>query len=173
MVTCSTVNRFPGRRLFASYAREDERVVRQLVKLIGVSGAFVFLDQEQIPPGSDWQLALNEGIVQTDALIVFWSRNAVGSEWVRREWEFALRLGKVVIPVRLDASDLPSELNRLQAIDLRVETDVHGLAHKTVLRSILDPWEPDEFVRVLYLCSEHLRDELSGQLSDAEKGIEP
>jgi hypothetical protein len=51
-------------------------------------------------------------------MVVFWCEHAKASDWVRREYLTALELGKKVIPVLLDDSEIPDAL-QLQGVDLR------------------------------------------------------
>ena len=143
-------------RFFTSYARKDERIVRQILKLVTISGAFAFFDQDHISPGSDWRITLATAIGESDAIIVFWSRNASESAWVRREWKLGLRLGKRIIPVRLDGVPMPKELSRLQAIDLRVTIPCEGVVHKSIFYSLLREWDPGELERLLCLSANKL-----------------
>ena len=145
---------------FISYARKDERIVRQLIKLVTISGGFIFFDQDDIQPGMDWREALAEALVNSDSIIVFWSQNANNSDWVRREWEYGIEIGKRVIPVQIDNTDLPKELSRLQAIDLRVMQTIQGMVPKQIYRSLLGEWKPDELSNLLGLAATKLMEEI-------------
>jgi len=149
-----------GTHFFASYSRKDELVVRQLLKLVTVSGGFAFLDQDGIVPGADWRSTLVGAIAEADALLVFWSTNASRSTWVRREWQLGLELQKRVIPVQLDSTPMPRQLSWLQAIDLRVLVPIQGMVHKSAYYSLLKKWEPEVQEMILRMATTKLTDEL-------------
>jgi hypothetical protein len=147
-------------RFFVSYARDDARVVHQLVKLVTLSGALAFIDTDHIAPGDDWQQTIRFAVTSADAVVVFWSARARVSVWVRREWRLGLELGKRVIPVLMDSTTLPTELAHLQAIDLRVRTSVRGVVNAPLYASLLGSWEAATLARLLHTAAEKLATEL-------------
>ena len=79
----------------------------------------MFLDCLDIMPAENWRAVLEREILGREALLLFWSTAASRSEWVDREWHFALeRLGDDhIIPNALEAPETcppPSELEHLQ-----------------------------------------------------------
>jgi hypothetical protein len=106
----------PVRRLFACYSRQDGRRVHELVRLIRVSGAPVFLDVDSIRAGTKWQTEIDLAIDASDAVVVFWSLTAAQSPEVAREVEVATRLGKDIVPVLLDDIPLSAELAEFQGV---------------------------------------------------------
>jgi len=85
-------------RIFASYSHQDTPVVDTVVETLKVVGFDVLIDRETLQAGRDWSRQLEELIDQADIFQLFWSENSARSEYVRREWEYALlqsvRLGK-------------------------------------------------------------------------------
>ena len=78
----------------------------------------VFLDVVSLRAGEQWQLRLEQEIADRDAFFLFWSRAAIRSEWVEREWRKAIELRGVgfVRPVPLELPDVappPAELAHL------------------------------------------------------------
>jgi len=111
-----SINISQARTVFMSYAREDEDLILPVAHLLRAAGAVVFLDLEDIPYGEKWESVLLEQLHASERILVFWSVNAVNSEWVRREYLTAIGLGLRVIPVPLDATPLPAELATFQAL---------------------------------------------------------
>lgn len=78
----------------------------------------VLIDTD-LPPGVPWRPALELGICRSDRVLLMWSRRAAASAEVAREIQTARLCGVPVVPVLLDATPLPSDVGRLQAIDWR------------------------------------------------------
>lgn len=104
------------RSVFISYAREDWPEVEASADLLRAGGVKVFIDTRDIPFGDRWQEALRKALERCERVLVFWSLAARGSDWVEREWRTALSLGKRIVPMLLDATPLPSELQPLHAL---------------------------------------------------------
>jgi hypothetical protein len=87
----------PGRRfhkIFASYSHKDLDIVKQ-VEVLASSVGFVYLrDWKDLRAGQVWQAELMRMIKEADIFQLFWSRHSMTSDFVRREWEYALSLGK-------------------------------------------------------------------------------
>lgn len=85
---------------FISYGRPDSKafVLRLHQRLIG-AGLKVWVDQNDIPLGVDYQDQINEGIETSDNFIFVISPHAVNSPYCRREIELAVQLNKRIIPL--------------------------------------------------------------------------
>lgn len=113
--------------IFVSYRRDDTRDESvRYHEYLRTLNHVVFLDDEAIPPGADFPPVLWESIRRSDVVLALigprWAaggRIAEPDDYVRREIELALDLGKKVIPVLVDgaavprAEDLPPSLARL------------------------------------------------------------
>lgn len=143
-------------RFFISYSRKDQALVRNLTRLVGLSGAYAFLDEVSIEPGDRWQKAIDSAIREASCVIVFWSRHAEKSEWVDTEWRLGLMLGKKLVPVRLDDTALPTQLSQFQAIDLRIAGAERALANKSVYESLLDITDVKEKERLTLRAAQAL-----------------
>ena len=78
---------------FASYASADRDAV--LARIQGIQKAIpnldVFLDVASLRSGEVWLERLTDEIMRRDVFYLFWSKAASQSEWVRREWQLALK----------------------------------------------------------------------------------
>jgi hypothetical protein len=83
------------------------------------AGAYVFCDTA-IQPGEKWRAVLEENLENCDVLMVFWSAAASASAEVEREWNQGMALRLAVVPVLLDATELPEPLKEYQWVDLAV-----------------------------------------------------
>src|SRR6185369_17054198 len=105
------------RSVFISYARADSQLVLADVELLRACGVRVFVDVRNIGYGEPWRAVLTKAIDACERVIVFWSAAAKVSNWVEREWRMALERGKKVVPMLLDDTPLPMELEEFQALN--------------------------------------------------------
>lgn len=79
-------------------------------------GWSVWWDRE-IAAGEAFDEVIEEAVRATRCVVVLWSENSVGSRWVRAEaGEGANR--DILVPVRLDRTDVPLGFRQIQAADL-------------------------------------------------------
>jgi uncharacterized membrane protein YhaH (DUF805 family) len=102
--------------VFVSYAREDRARADQIAQALQAAGIDVFWDTE-IPPGQTWADFIEAKLGQCKAVIVLWSETSTRSQWVREEARMARDRGKL-IPVLLDASQMPFGFGEVQAANL-------------------------------------------------------
>ena len=121
------------RRLFVSYAREDQLWAKDTTRTARSYGMEVFLDLTSIRAGADWPEALRQAIERADLVRLGWSKYAAQSEWVRREYTAALQKhsGSLLIDL-LDETPLPAELAHIQA-------EKSALANTAAERILRDP----------------------------------
>ena len=106
-------------RVFISYSRKDLHLIEPVVDLLRATRDMVFHDVDTIRPGKRWRAELDEALVDTNLLVVFWCRHAAGSKYVREEYEAAMAKGKDVLPLLIDDTPLPPSLADFQFIDFR------------------------------------------------------
>ena len=82
------------RRIFASYSHRDLPIVEQFERFVEATGDRYLRDHKILRAGEAWDDRLLELISEADVFQLFWSRNALASPHVRREWEHALSLGR-------------------------------------------------------------------------------
>jgi hypothetical protein len=80
------------RKIFASYAHEDVRVVRPFISHIETLGDRYLVDVRNLRSGEVWSSKIEDMIREADIFQLFWSSNSMRSEYVRKEWEYALSL---------------------------------------------------------------------------------
>jgi hypothetical protein len=79
------------RSAFASYASPDRPEVLRRVQGLAAAGVEVFMDVLSLRAGQDWERQLVDNIRRRDVFYLFWSPAARASEWVNREWRYALQ----------------------------------------------------------------------------------
>ena len=79
---------------FISYARENIAEVTGRIQGIqkGNPDLKLFFDKDSLRSGEQWESKLKQEIEQRDILYLFWSKAASESEWVEKEWRYALEL---------------------------------------------------------------------------------
>jgi hypothetical protein len=120
-----------GPRIFLSYAREDADRVAALYRNLRAAGFSPWMDTQDIPPGTDWNTAIHEAIENADFFLACISHSSIRKTGVLAdEIQSAVEIWKrrhsrdiYLIPVRLEASPLPDNLQHLQWADVFTESD--------------------------------------------------
>jgi hypothetical protein len=102
--------------VFISYSRADTERVTPLRDALRGMGYRVFFDVQSIDPGSRWKDRLRRSIGASRTLVLCWSEQTRGSEFVSFEYSQAEAFRRPIFPWRLDKTPLPSMLE-LQAIN--------------------------------------------------------
>jgi TIR domain len=112
------------RKLFVSYARENKRDVDQLVEHLGTMGYQTWVDAA-LRGGQEWWEEILARIADSDVVIAIYSSAALNSTACGREFEWAVALGKPVVPVAVEPppTALPSRFARRQIIDYSEPTE--------------------------------------------------
>jgi TIR domain len=119
--------------IFVSYSHQDAGLVKPVVGLLRATKDLVFQDVDAIKPGSRWRPQIEEALGVAQLIVLFWCYHSSRSAEVRKEYELAVSTGKDVLPVLLDATPLPKELNEYQWVDFR---QFVGLGHRFFKRWI-------------------------------------
>lgn len=103
---------------FVSYSSQDRSRVAAIIQ--GMKKARpemdVFFDVDSLRSGMDWQRTLRSEIERRDILFLCWSLSAKESEWVDREWRYALEYKGLsfIEPIPIDPPNIcppPKELS--------------------------------------------------------------
>ena len=111
--------------LFVSYARPDRRQVSTLVEQLRQAGIGVWLDSD-LAGGQPWWDKILGQLKSCDDVLAAVSRAAVNSQACRFEREYAVGLGKPVLPITLEsmpAGLFPQDIARIQVIDYSQPSD--------------------------------------------------
>ena len=103
------IKRFDFKSAFVSYASKDRGRVASIIQGIKTvrPDMKIFFDVESIQRGQKWKEVLEYEIAHCDILFLFWSKNARESEWVDKEWRYALKIkgDECIEPVPLDSPE--------------------------------------------------------------------
>jgi hypothetical protein len=114
-------------RLFISYSRVDQAFALKLAKDLGARGFRVWIDQQAIPAGANWDVQVEEGIRKSDCVLAILSPASVDSQQVRDEVLLARHAGKKIFPILYQPCEAPMNLLRLQRVDFTASYE-QGLA---------------------------------------------
>lgn len=117
---------------FPSHNSRDEPATRALAARLRAAGVSVWMDNEALRPGIEWQPGLEAGIRAAKSIAVLIGSRGMG-RWQDQEVQVALNLAvrdrRPVIPVLLpgapDAADLPAGLAIRTRVDLRPDANAH------------------------------------------------
>ncbi len=123
---------------FISYSREDSEFALRLATDLKAAGAQVWLDQLDIKPGRPWDNAIEDALTDAPQMLVILSPASSKSQNVRDEIDFALRGGKIVVPILYIDCVIPLRLGRSQRIDFRADY-AGGLTHLLDHLRVTDP----------------------------------
>ena len=145
-------------KVFVSYSRHDEALVRPLAGLLGVaSSGVVFMDVASLQPGDHWEKEILEAVQQASVFVLCWCCECEKSDFVAREIGTALSdPAKKLVPVLLCSTALPAKLSQWQWLDLRgqivhrcdhvhhasVEDDKVDRSDRQPSQAPVQPWAP-------------------------------
>jgi hypothetical protein len=109
-------------KVFLCHASENKPIVQGLYDDLAAAGFAPWLDSEALLPGMDWDLEIKKAMRASDAVIVCLSSFSVSKEgYIQKELKFAQDIqdekprGTIfLIPLRLEACEVPYELQRIQ-----------------------------------------------------------
>jgi TIR domain len=119
------INRYMARKkrckVFVSYSRHDEALVKPLAGLLGVAANdAVFLDIDSIKPGDLWKTEIEEAVKACSVFVLCWCCESRRSEFVNHEINIALEdAEKRLVPVLFCPTPLPTSLASRQWINLQ------------------------------------------------------
>jgi hypothetical protein len=114
-------------KIFISYAKEDVEIAKQLYHDLKNEGLSPWLDIEELLPGLNWKMKINDAIKNSDYFLAILSSNSITKKgYVQNELKIALELldefpqsAIFIIPVRIDeCNPVESKLLNIHWADL-------------------------------------------------------
>lgn len=104
-----------ARVAFLSHSSLDKPFIRQLASDLKANGIQVWLDEQNIKVGESIPEKISQGLAESDYFLLAVSKNAVGSEWVKKELNSALvqeveKRAVHILPLKLDDSEMPAAI---------------------------------------------------------------
>lgn len=103
--------------IFLSYSRSNRNAALMLQKSLESEGVKVWRDQESIYAGEMWPKSIGEGIANQTLVVLIWSFKAANSYFIEFEWNTAIALEKLIIPILIDNASLPDSLRLFNAVE--------------------------------------------------------
>jgi len=112
-------------QVFLSHASEDKTVVRELCEQLKACNIDPWLDEEKILPGQVWEEEIRKAVRNADAVLVCLSHKSINKiGYVHKEVKLALDEADkqpedsiYIIPLKLEACELPERLKKWQSFD--------------------------------------------------------
>ena len=125
--------------VFICHGSEDKTAVRELYSKLREDGIQVWLDEEDLLPGQDWNDQIRLAVRQCDAILICLSSKSVRKEgYIQKEILLALDAANekpegtiFIIPITLDGCELPRRLTMWQYVDYRDDN-----SYSRILRSL-------------------------------------
>ncbi len=129
-------------KVFLCHSKDDKPKVRKLYKRLLTDGFDVWLDEEKLMPGQDWDLEIRKAVRNADTVIVCISKDSTTKEgYIQKEIGFALDIADekpegtiFLIPVRLEDCEVPNRISRYQWFDLFSRNNYQKLIESLNLR---------------------------------------
>ena len=102
--------------VFVSYSRDDRKIAHQFATGLEREGFGVWWDQA-IHAGEAFDRAIERALVESQAVVVLWSRRSVESDWVRAEATQA-RATRRLVPVTIEPCKRPVIFEPIHTADL-------------------------------------------------------
>ena len=128
-------------KVFISHSHVNKILARKVTKALEQAGLEVWDDEREILPGDNWAKKIAEGLEESEAMVVLLTPDAVRSQAVRREIDYALgkksfdkRLIPVLIgsPEKFPEDSIPWIFRHLNVINL----PQHGQEEEEGIRQI-------------------------------------
>lgn len=103
--------------VFISYSRKDSNDAIKIVSLLQNRGIKVWYDQDGILSGEVFKRAITNAIINSSIVLFLSSVHSNKSDWTAKEVGVAIDEKKIIIPVRLDATQYNLDL-RLDLVNL-------------------------------------------------------
>ncbi len=120
--------------VYISYTNEDKDYVDLIEAELGERGHSAWRDTSQIADGADWEAAIAAALDNAYAIILMLSQNALQSEWVQKEIDFAVTHSVPLIAVHLDDCELPTQAAELSLVSLQRLQEAQGIEQLNLYR---------------------------------------
>jgi len=113
-------------KVFLCHIHEDKATVRDLYRQLYAEGWLdVWLDEEKLLPGQEWDIEIEKAVEAADVVLVCLSCRSVDKEgYIQKEMRFVLNIAEekpegtiFVIPLKLEDCEVPRRLRAWQWVD--------------------------------------------------------
>jgi hypothetical protein len=122
-------------RVFLCHASDDKPAVRLLYSRLRANGFEPWIDEENLLPGQDWQREIPIVVRNSDVAIVCLSKSSINKAgYIQKEINVALDVAEeqpegtiFIIPIKLEACDIPPRLQHIHCVNLYEEHNFERL----------------------------------------------
>ena len=111
------MNNNPQYDAFICYSRQDLPHIRQIASRLEENSIRCFTDYNSIGLGENFVKVIQKNLVECKVILFFISENTIQkftvNSWLYHEIKYALSIGKTIIPIRLDKTPFPEQLQFL------------------------------------------------------------
>ena len=100
-------------KIFISYSHRNRETCAQIAGLLEKDPRFDVWYDKGLIPGEVYRKKIVDEIKSTDYFIVLISNSSVKSEWVLDEVEFAKKIHKKILPLWIEKTDMPDDLDMI------------------------------------------------------------
>src|SRR5271157_1694713 len=103
--------------IFICYSHLDRDFALKLIQALKDSGKDVWIDRENLGPSTIWRTEIEEAIEGAVAFIFLLSIPSIQSAYCTREFEYAQKLKKKIIPILLPGitqNEVPEPIEKIQ-----------------------------------------------------------
>jgi len=113
-------------KIFLCHASEDKQPVRNLYNRLSSDGFHVWLDEESLLPGQNWEEEISKNIRTADIVLVCLSKHSISKTgYINKEIKFAFDKydekpdGSIfIIPAKIEECEIPERFRRIQWVNL-------------------------------------------------------
>lgn len=117
---------------FICYSRRDEHIASIITEQLRASGISTFIVQNLMQT-KDFERTVVDTINSCKVIIFLCTPNSLQSNWVKNEVTYAINIGKIVIPVIVDDTELPADicqkLNDVQYFNISTHSLIVDIQH--------------------------------------------
>ena len=107
------------KNIFMSYSRRELAFVDDIVSKPEGEGYNVWLDYRVLILGTPWKGQIDNGLNNSDTVLLVVSKASLASDYVELEWRHFLETNKRLILLIFEAVDLPKEPEKDEWVDFR------------------------------------------------------
>ena len=159
-----------SKRIFLSYGHDCTNIVLRVKKDLEALGYKVWIDVSEIKSGYDWRQYITEGILNSQAILVFLSRHGLRPGGVCLD-EIAIAVGcnRNIIRTCLLENEaieyIPSTINGIEYVDMTAFRDKEG--------EEFEAWYKDKFLEIRGNIESVLMVRQDPMLKELEKRLQP
>ncbi len=124
----------PKQQVFISYSRKDIKFARRLADDLESAGFDVWWDISDLKGGDDWVRVIPTAIAASQFFVVLLSPDSILSEWVSKEYTYALVNRMKIVPAMIRPCNVPFALNTINYINFT--TDDYETGFNNLLKAL-------------------------------------